>query len=131
MRGLCAGACADTCRRDAEHTPPYPPAKAGGRLEAEVSALTGEGIEELLHQILALVLGEDIGNEEIVIAEARHHDALTRAIESLSRAQSQLKAPTLMASDLRDAVNALGEITGETVGEEILDRIFQKFCIGK
>lgn len=127
------------------HPPPYPPAKAGGnqncaspippvnggRIEAEVSALKGTGIEELLHQIISLVMGEDIGNEEIVIAEARHHDALMRAIESLSRAQSQLKAPTLMASDLRDAVNALGEITGETVGEEILDRIFNKFCIGK
>jgi tRNA modification GTPase len=99
--------------------------------EAEVSALTGAGIEALLHKIMAIVLGEDIGNEEIVIAEARHHDAMTRAIESLSRAQLQLSAPTLLASDLRDAVNALGEITGETVGEEILDRIFSKFCIGK
>ena len=99
--------------------------------EAEVSALTGAGIEELLHGILMLVIGEDIGNEEIVIAEARHHDALMRVIESLSRAQEQLSAPTLLASDLRDAVNALGEITGETVGEEILDRIFSKFCIGK
>ena len=98
---------------------------------AEVSALTGAGIEALLHRIISRVIGEDLGNEEIVIAEARHHDALVRAIQSLTRAQEQLGAPTLLASDLRDAVNALGEITGETVGEEILDRIFSKFCIGK
>jgi tRNA modification GTPase len=96
-----------------------------------VSALSGINIDLLRQGILSTLLGEDLGNEEIVIAEARHHNALTRAIESLTRAQTQLKAPTLLASDLRDAVNALGEITGETVGEEILDRIFSKFCIGK
>ncbi len=111
--------------------PPQAGGKDGGGIEAEVSALTGVGIEMLLHQVISLVIGEDLGNEEIVIAEARHHDALVRAIQSLSRAQEQLGAPTLLASDLRDAVNALGEITGETVGEEILDRIFSKFCIGK
>jgi len=98
---------------------------------AEVSALTGQGVEDLLHLLVSLVLGEESDGDEIVVAEARHHDALLRAAESLARAQEQLAQPTLMASDLRDAVNALGEITGETVGEEILDRIFSQFCIGK
>jgi tRNA modification GTPase len=98
---------------------------------AEVSALTGQGVEDLLHLLVSLVIGEETGGDEIVIAEARHHEALVRAAASLARAQEQLAEPALMASDLRDAVNALGEITGETVGEEILDRIFSKFCIGK
>jgi tRNA modification GTPase len=98
---------------------------------AEVSALFGQGVEELLHLLLSLVIGDETDSDEIIIAEARHHDALLRATENLARAQEQLAEPTLMASDLRDAVNALGEITGETVGEEILDRIFSKFCIGK
>ena len=98
---------------------------------AEVSALRQSGTEELLRLLLSMMVGEESGGDEIVVAEARHHDALLRAAESLARAQEQLAQPTLMAADLRDAVNALGEITGETVGEEILDRIFSKFCIGK
>jgi tRNA modification GTPase len=98
---------------------------------AEVSALTGHGVEDLLRLLLSLMLGEETDSDEIVVAEARHHEALLRAVANLARAQEQLAQPTLMASDLRDAVNALGEITGETVGEEILDRIFSKFCIGK
>lgn len=96
-----------------------------------VSALTGQGIPELRHDLVALVIGEDIGNEEIVVAEARHHEALLKAEESLRRALAQLTELTLMAADLRDAVDALGEITGETVSEDVLDRIFSKFCIGK
>lgn len=98
---------------------------------ADVSALTGDGVEALLHQLASVVVGEETDTDEIVVAEVRHHDALLRSADSLSRARQQFEQPTLMASDLRDAVNALGEITGETVGEEILDRIFSKFCIGK
>jgi tRNA modification GTPase len=96
-----------------------------------VSALTGAGVAELKRALVPLVIGEETGGAEIVISEARHHEALVRAGESLARSAGQLAEPTLMAADLRDAVNALGEITGETVGEEILDRIFSKFCIGK
>jgi tRNA modification GTPase len=96
-----------------------------------VSALKGDGIEDLLHRMVHRIMGEELNSSEIVISEARHHDALTRSIESLKRSREQLAQPTLAASDLRDAANALGEITGETVGEEILDRIFSKFCIGK
>jgi tRNA modification GTPase len=98
---------------------------------AEVSALRQSGTEELLRLLLSMMVGEESDGDEIIVAEARHHDALLRASENLARAQEQLAQPTLMAADLRDAVNALGEITGETVGEEILDRIFSKFCIGK
>jgi tRNA modification GTPase len=96
-----------------------------------ISALKNTGIDELTRELLQWVATDDTSRDEIIISEARHHDALTRALFSLERAQEQLRAPTLLASDLRDAVNALGEITGETVGEEILDRIFSKFCIGK
>jgi len=96
-----------------------------------VSALHKQGLEPLLEELVRIVLGEATGKDEIVVAEARHHDSLVRAIASIERAREQLGEPTLMASDLRDAVNALGEIIGETVGEEILERIFSKFCIGK
>jgi tRNA modification GTPase len=88
-----------------------------------VSALTGEGVEALLHHILQVLVAEETVSEDIVVSEARHHDALLRVVESLHRAEEQIAEPTLSASDLRDAVNALGE--------EILERIFSKFCIGK
>jgi len=95
-----------------------------------ISALSGSGVEELLSAIAATFTSDSSLAGELLITEQRHHDALLRSRDALFRART-LHEPTLMASDLRDAANALGEITGETIGEEILDRIFSQFCIGK
>ena len=62
--------------------------------------------------------GDAFSIPEIGITESRHHDALRRSSEAIERARNLFHEPTLMASDLRDAANALGEITGETIGDE-------------
>jgi tRNA modification GTPase len=95
-----------------------------------ISALTGAGVETLLQQVVQIVAGDGVERDDVLVTEARHHEAL-RAADALERSRLQLAQPTLLAADLRDAVNALGEITGETIDEAVLDRIFSKFCIGK
>jgi tRNA modification GTPase len=70
----------------------------------------------------------------VLLTNVRHIDALERAGGSLERARRAFDSNQpgeLVMIDLRDAVNALGEIIGESIGEEILDRIFSSFCIGK
>jgi tRNA modification GTPase len=97
----------------------------------EISARTQAGVQALLDSIVPTLINENTVHNEIVVTEARHADCLNRAKSALQSSIQQLRQPTLMASDIRDAVNALGEITGETIGEEVLDRIFSQFCIGK
>ena len=68
------------------------------------------------------------------MTSARHQDALCRACQSLEAAVEALKAGTpqdLVSIDIREARSALGEITGRTVDEQIIDRIFENFCLGK
>ena len=69
-----------------------------------------------------------------MIAHLRHKVALERAVECLTRAQNGLREglpPELVALDLREALDALGEITGRTTSEEVIERIFANFCVGK
>ena len=69
-----------------------------------------------------------------VITNMRHKKALMAAGEALNRASDAVKSglPTDMASlDINEAINALGEITGETVSDSIVDEIFHSFCVGK
>ena len=71
---------------------------------------------------------------ERVAINARHAGALQEAAESLLAARAKLggaEASELIASDLRAALNALGEITGRIDNERMLDRLFATFCIGK
>ena len=112
-------------------------ANGAGRPEgaARVSALTGSGVAEL-RQTIADRLADGVGHEpaDEVLPNERHEEAIRRARRSLDLARDSWeegRTEELLAGDVRDAAAALGEITGRCVGEEVLERIFSKFCIGK
>ena len=72
--------------------------------------------------------------ESVMVTNVRHKQALLLAQKSLLHAQQSTNSAMsqeFIALDLRDALNHLGEITGETTTEDLLDRIFSTFCIGK
>ncbi len=99
----------------------------------EVSAQTGAGIERLRHAVIEQLGGVAHGQRGQV-SNPRHAEALGRASRLLSQASvaATSNAPgEIVALELREALAALGEVTGTHVGEELLDRIFSRFCIGK
>ena len=100
-----------------------------------VSALTGAGLEELTVHVVRLADAFRLDQgEEIIAINARHADALRRANSCLLIASKQVaeSGPVeLLASDLRGALNALGEIAGKIDNERMLDHLFKTFCIGK
>ena len=107
--------------------------EVSGKTEIALSAKTGEGIE-LLREHLKKIMGYTGLTEGVFLARRRHLDALIRAKEFVLNGQTQLqesKAGELLAEDLRQAQNALGEITGFVSSDELLGRIFSSFCIGK
>ena len=98
-----------------------------------LSALTGDGLSALRTVIRGTLLDDSPG-DGAAITQARHLHALRRADGSLTRAVAAVAdglPHELAAVELREALEALGEIVGETTSEEILDRIFSTFCIGK
>ena len=108
---------------------------AEGELGSEIalSAKTGEGVD-LLCRHLAECVGYERGCEGVFIARRRHLDALERARDFLASGRNQLttaQAGELLAEDLRQAQQALGDITGEITSDDLLGRIFTSFCIGK
>lgn len=109
----------------------------GGRLPASrvfrISAKEGIGIGELEDRLAADVCRE-IPEDGVVVTNLRHAEALQKTLDALERVRSGLDcglAPDLLAEDLRDALAALGSITGEISSDEVLGNIFRKFCIGK
>ncbi|QKX16673.1 tRNA uridine-5-carboxymethylaminomethyl(34) synthesis GTPase MnmE [Microbulbifer sp. YPW1] len=98
-----------------------------------ISAKTGAGIEDLKHH-LKQCMGYQSGNEGAFSARRRHLDALARARGFILEGRAQLTASgagELLAEDLRQAQQALGEITGAMTADELLGKIFGSFCIGK
>ncbi len=101
----------------------------------ELSALTGEGLDRLKQALVDTALGGGVRPEGAMITQARHFKLLERAQEALERGKELLGEPgppwELVALEVREALQALGEITGEEVGEAVLDAVFSQFCIGK
>jgi len=109
-----------------------PPA---GLRAVALSALTGAGAPELAAELIRRADGLAPGDDEDSVAiNARHAHALAEAGDCLRQAIGKLDtgAPSeLLASDLRGALNAMGEILGKIDNEQVLDRLFATFCIGK
>ncbi|HID54944.1 TPA: GTP-binding protein, partial [Candidatus Poribacteria bacterium] len=110
-------------------------ARLTDRRIVRISALKEIGMDELKAEIVKLITGGKVIPSDIsVTINLRHRDALRRALESLSYAMDSIgrgEPPELVAVDLRGALNRLGEIVGAVTSEDILERIFSQFCIGK
>jgi tRNA modification GTPase len=115
--------------------PPIGPTPPAGLEIVRVSARTGAGLDELRAAIAAKAdaFCTETGAETIAI-NARHAHSLNQAKDCLAAAQAKLAANAaaeLLASDLRGALTAFGEISGKVDNEQMLDRLFAMFCIGK
>jgi len=106
-----------------------------GLPSVNISALTGEGIEELRRAVRMLVLsGKETVPDHSPTPNVRQKQALEKACRFFAGAAQSLKEGMpleLAAEDMNEALAALGEIGGETTTEEVLDRIFSQFCLGK
>jgi tRNA modification GTPase len=100
-----------------------------------ISALTGEGFDSLTATILERLAGDAATDrDDIMLTDARQHAAVQRAIERLKEARALMRERELeeiILLRLHGGLTALGEITGETLTEDILGQIFSTFCIGK
>ena len=107
----------------------------GGRLVLKISVAQEEGLVELEQAIADMVYGGQVNQGEAAfVNNVRHAAALRAALERLDDAAATIAAgmpPDCIVVDLRAAWEKLGEVTGDTVGEDIIDQIFTQFCIGK
>ena len=98
-----------------------------------ISAKQGETaeIQKRLTEIAQQLTGAAL--DGICISNARHYEALRRALEAIRRVQKGLNnvSGEFLSMDLQDCLNALGEVTGQITSQEVLNNIFSKFCIGK
>lgn len=105
-----------------------------GALVVRTSAVTGGGLEELRAGISQTLLQDGLPFDSAVVTSLRHQEVLQEAHAALMEAR-QAAADRLpedfVCIGLRAAVNALGELTGENATEDLLDRIFSEFCLGK
>jgi tRNA modification GTPase len=98
-----------------------------------VSAKTGAGLNELETLLANRLRGDAVmTTSQAMLTRVHQKDSLRRSIEAIARMQGNYdQSPEFMSIDLDDAIRALGEITGETTPDDVLERIFSAFCIGK
>ena len=101
----------------------------------EISALKKEGINELYNKITQLFNLNQINlDNEIIITNERHKNIIKKAIINIEKAEESLNnnmSVDIVAISIKDVLSNLGEITGDEAGEEIINEIFARFCLGK
>jgi len=99
-----------------------------------VSARQGSGLEELKQELLGLLNTGALRNDETIVTNSRHYDALLKALEATQQVRQGMEAEVsgdLLAVDIRQVLYHFGEITGEITTDDLLGNIFANFCIGK
>ena len=100
----------------------------------EISAMTGFGIEDLKQKIKELFFNGEVDNESLIITNSRHKQALYRALENCKTAEERLKMNEfldLISIYVTSGLRELGEITGAELEEDLVNKIFSEFCVGK
>ena len=116
--------------------PPIPPQSPGRAPDAvlSISSVTGEGLSGLESAVAALFPAGDGADAGALLTDARQEDAALRARNAVRRAAEALRSgmtPDAVLTDAEEALGAIGELTGRTAREDIVSRIFARFCVGK
>ena len=99
-----------------------------------LSAKKGIGVDELKEKLLSFVNTGALRNNDTIVTNSRHYDALLKALEEIEKVRTGLESGLsgdLLAIDIRQALYHFGEITGEITSDDLLGNIFANFCIGK
>ena len=110
------------------------PAEVSLANSIEISAVAGTGLEELKQKIKDMFFNGEINTEGVMITNVRHKEALYRALEGCTTALEQVKQGAyldLVSIYVTSALKALGEITGAEIQEDLVNKIFSSFCVGK
>ena len=99
-----------------------------------ISAAKHQHIDALLHHLHQAAAIPSIGDQDVIITNMRHFQALTQALSAIERVQTGLStgiSGDFVSQDIRECLHYLGEITGQISNDEVLGAIFSRFCIGK
>jgi tRNA modification GTPase len=114
-----------------------PPLTKGGRGDFQIvriSALKGKGLDELKNKIVEIALQGSPVHAPVTVTNIRHVHVLERTLKSVDSFIKEIDkktSPEFLSVELREALDTIGEITGATTPEDILNKIFASFCIGK
>ncbi|AFK85573.1 MULTISPECIES: tRNA uridine-5-carboxymethylaminomethyl(34) synthesis GTPase MnmE [Thermoanaerobacterium] len=106
---------------------------SGGRY-VRLSSVTKEGLETLENTVYNMVLSDGLSRDEFLLTNMRHKDALIKAKDSLMSCLKTIEGgltEDFVSIDLNSAIDHLGLITGETANEDLINEIFERFCVGK
>ena len=99
----------------------------------EICTKTGQGLDQL-SDVVENLFGSELPCDGSILTNARQYDAIRRASDAIGRSLKELRmglTPDMVLIDIEEAMEAMGEVTGATVREDITARIFERFCVGK